>query len=181
MTISAKPPLITILGPTASGKTQLGVALSRIFNGEIISADSRQVYKGMDIGTGKDLSEYGTVKHHIIDVISPSDEYNLFKFAQDFCSSFQQVNTNEKLAFLVGGTGMYLDAVINRYNLTIANKDENARQFLEKKSERELRQILQSFHNNLHNTTDLTDKNRLIRAIEIAKCPTNRPTSPYLA
>lgn len=162
-------PLITILGPTASGKTKLAVSLAQKFHGEIISADSRQVYKGMDIGTGKDLKEYLDIPHHLIDVIDPSQEYNLFEYATEFKRSFSDISTRNKLSFLVGGTGMYLDAILSRYKLTIAKSDENARRELENKPERELIALLKSFDKSLHNTTDLSDRQRLIRAIEIAR------------
>lgn len=168
MTYYPIPPLITILGPTASGKTKLAVQLAKLFQGEIISADSRQVYQGMDIGTGKDIKEYGPIRHHLIDIISPNNEYNLFNFSQDFSRSFVQITERQSLPFLVGGTGMYLDAVLNRYNLTIANIDKNTRQDLEKKTMDELFIILNRLKPSLHNTTDLVQKDRLIRAIEIA-------------
>jgi tRNA dimethylallyltransferase len=169
MTHSPAPPLITILGPTASGKTKLAVSLAQTFSGEIISADSRQVYKGMDIGTGKDLQEYLNIPHHLIDVIEPNQEYNLFEYASEFKHSLQNIQSRNKLSLLVGGTGMYIDAILSRYKLTIAKSDENARRELENKPERELIALLKSFDNNLHNTTDLTDRSRLIRAIEIAQ------------
>lgn len=168
MTHSPIPNLITILGPTASGKTKLAVNLASLFDGEIISADSRQVYQFMDLGTGKDLDEYGSIPYHLIDIVNPKNEYNLFKFSQDFCHSFHDINNRKKQPFLVGGTGMYLDSVLNRYNLTIANIDKNTRQDLEKKSEGELCEILKRLKPLIHNTTDTLDKVRLIRAIEIS-------------
>lgn len=168
MTQQTKQPLITILGPTASGKTRLAVAMARQFHGEIISADSRQVYQYMDIGTGKDLEEYGDIPYHLIDVIHPDNEYNLFNFARDFGDAFKHITARRQLPFLVGGTGMYLDAVLSRYNLTIANIDENTRQDLEKKSIDALVDILRDLKPALHNTTDTQDKARLIKAIEIA-------------
>ncbi len=169
MTDPRRPRLITILGPTASGKTALAVELCKHFNGEIISADSRQVYRGMDIGTGKDLDEYQGTAHHLIDIADPTEEFNLFAYAERFSEAFTDIKQRGKLAFLVGGTGMYLDAILNRYQLTIAKSDEKARLELENKSERELIALLNSFDKNLHNTTDLNDRGRLIRAIEIAQ------------
>lgn len=168
MTQQAETPLITILGPTASGKTKLAVTLAEQFHGEIISADSRQVYQYMNIGTGKDLEEYGDIPYHLIDVIHPDNEYNLFNFAQDFGVAYQHITSRHQLPFLVGGTGMYLDAVLSRYNLTIANIDENTRQDLEKKSIDALVGILRKLKPSLHNTTDTQDRARLVKAIEIA-------------
>jgi tRNA dimethylallyltransferase len=138
MTHQPIPTLITILGPTASGKTTLAVNLANSLQGEIISADSRQVYQHMDLGTGKDIEEYGSIPYHLIDIIDPQDEYNLFKFTQDFCHSFLDIIERQKQPLLVGGTGMYLDSVLNRYNLTIANIDKNTRQDLEKKNRRRI-------------------------------------------
>jgi tRNA dimethylallyltransferase len=168
MTHQPIPTLITILGPTASGKTTLAVNLANSLQGEIISADSRQVYQHMDLGTGKDIEEYGSIPYHLIDIIDPQDEYNLFKFTQDFCHSFLDIIERQKQPLLVGGTGMYLDSVLNRYNLTIANIDKNTRQDLEKKTEEELSEILKQIKPLQHNTTDSFQKERLIRAIEIA-------------
>ena len=169
MTHYPQSPLITLLGPTASGKTKLAVSLANIFNGEIISADSRQVYQGMDIGTGKDLAEYKDIPYHLIDIIEPSQEYNLFEFSKGFCHSVQKIKQREALPFLVGGTGMYLDAVLNRYKLTIAEPDRNTLLLLEKKSDAELKAILLALNPTQHNETDLLDRKRLIQAIQIAK------------
>jgi len=161
-------PLITILGPTASGKTKLAVTLAQQFNGEIISADSRQVYRHMDIGTGKDLCEYGDIPYHLIDIIDPQCEFNLFEFAQAFCQSYLQTQKNDSTPFLVGGTGMYLDAVLNRYDLTMAKTDEKSRLLLEKKTDEGLISLLSELKPIQHNTTDHSDRARLIQAIEIA-------------
>lgn len=180
MTNSPHSRLITILGPTASGKTSLAVKLCAHFGGEVISADSRQVYRGMDLGTGKDLIEYQDIPYHLIDVADPKDEFNLFSYCESFTQSFRDIAQRGKLPFLVGGTGMYLDAILNRYNLTIAKIDENARQDLENKPESELIELLLSFDKNLHNTTDLTDRNRLIRAIEIEQSKRNGEQSLQL-
>ena len=117
--------LITILGCTATGKTKLAVQLADYFNGEIISADSRQVYRGMNIGTGKDLNEYNinsiSIPYHLIDVIDPKDEFSLYTFQQLFHQSFNSVKKNNRLPFLVGGTGMYLSSVLQNYNLSKAD------------------------------------------------------------
>ena len=168
MQIPASKPLIVILGPTASGKTHLGVEMARRFNGEIISADSRQVFKGMDIGTGKDLQEYGDTPYHLIDVASPGEEYNLFRFAQDFNEAYAAVLRHASLPFLVGGTGMYLDAVLRRYSLTRAPINDALRAELENKDHHELIDQLTTLNPNQHNQTDAEDNPRTIRAIEIA-------------
>jgi len=174
MTHNSHSPLITLLGPTASGKTKLAVSLANSLTGEIISADSRQVYQGMDIGTGKDLDEYQDIPYHLIDIIEPSQEYNLFEFAKDFCQSFTQISQRKALPFLVGGTGMYLDAVLNRYKLTIAEPDKKTRILLEKKSDDELRTLLLTLNPEQHNETDLKDRQRLIQAILIANSILNQ-------
>ena len=168
MQISRKEPLIVILGPTASGKTRLGVEMARRFNGEIISADSRQVFRGMDIGTGKDLQEYEEVPHHLIDIAEPGEEYNLFRFAQDFNFAYESILDKSSLPMLVGGTGMYLDAVLQRYSLTRAPRDTALRTELENKDHKELIDQLSKLNRNQHNQTDIADKQRTIRAIEIA-------------
>lgn len=168
MQIPPSTPLIVILGPTASGKTRLGVEMATRFNGEIISADSRQVFTGMDIGTGKDLQEYGDTPYHLIDIASPGDEYNLFRFAQDFNTAYQAVLDNGSLPFLVGGTGMYLDAALRRYSLTRAPINVVLRAELEGKKHSELIDQLTTLSPNQHNQTDIADKQRTIRAIEIA-------------
>lgn len=169
MTQNRHYPLITLLGPTASGKTKLAVALASVFHGEIISADSRQVYQDMDIGTGKDLAEYAEIPYHLIDIIPPSQEYNLYEFSKDFSNSFQDIKQRKKIPFLTGGTGMYLDAVLNRYSLTIAESNHKTRLYLETKNQSELQDILLKLNPNQHNQTDLLDRNRLIQAIEIAE------------
>ena len=169
MTYNLHSPLITVLGPTASGKTKLAVSLAKVLTGEIISADSRQVYRGMDIGTGKDLDEYQGIPYHLIDIIDPNQEYNLFEFSKDFCKCFQDINHRKALPFLVGGTGMYLDAILNRYKLTIAEPDQNTRVLLENKSDTALKAILLALNPNQHNNTDLNDRKRLLQAIHVAE------------
>ncbi|HSR19089.1 MAG TPA: isopentenyl transferase family protein, partial [Ignavibacteriaceae bacterium] len=113
--------LIVILGPTATGKTKLSARLAHEFNGEIISADSRQVYKGMDIGTGKDLNDFlvegKKIKYHLIDIIEPSEEFNLYLFIKFFNQSFNEIIKKRKIPFLVGGTGLYISSVLQQYNL----------------------------------------------------------------
>ena len=168
----AKYNLITILGPTATGKTKLAVELAKEFNGEIISADSRQVYKGMNIGTGKDLSDYKIseqkINYHLIDIIEPTEEFDLFKFQQLFYKSFEEINNNSKIPFLVGGTGMYLSSVLQNYNLAKANFESEIKK-LSMLSDNELKNMLTDINPNLHNTTDLADRERIIKAIVISK------------
>lgn len=164
--------LITILGPTATGKTKLAVQLADYFEGEIISADSRQVYRKMNIGTGKDLSDYiingKHIPYHLIDVIDPTEEFDLYKFQQLFYKSFDDISKRNKLPFLVGGTGMYLSSILQNYILTKADF-EKAKQEYSTLNDEELRNILKKLNPTLHNTTDLTDRNRIIRAIAVSK------------
>lgn len=164
--------LITILGPTAVGKTKLAAKLAFEFNGEIISADSRQVYRGMDIGTGKDLNDYlvdgEKIKYHLIDIIDPQDEFNLFLFKKYFNSAFEEIRQKNKLPFLVGGTGLYLSSVLQNYKLSEVNFNNKKIKELDSKSIDELKSILLALNPKLHNTTDLIDKERIIKAIAIA-------------
>ena len=161
--------LLVILGPTASGKTRLGVELARRLGGEIISADSRQVYRGMDIGTGKDLHEYGGVPYHLIDVAPPGHEFNLFEFQRLFLDCFSEISGRGVLPVLVGGSGMYLDCVLRGYRLTEVAPDPALRCALAPLSMEELADRLTLANPKLHNRTDLTERARLIRAIEIAE------------
>lgn len=162
--------LITILGPTATGKTKLASALAAMIGGEIISADSRQVYRGMDIGTGKDLDDYFfngiVVPYHLIDIIDPGYEYNIFEYQKQFTAAFSDITSRDKVPVLAGGSGLYLDAVINGYELTSVPEDTFLRKQLERLSDDELREKLKRY-GALHNTTDLIERNRMIRAIEI--------------
>lgn len=164
--------LITILGPTAVGKTRLAVLIANEINAEIISADSRQVYKGMDIGTGKDLQDYfinnQAVNYHLIDIAEPTEEYNLFRFVNDFQNAFNKINSAKKITILCGGTGLYLNAVIRNYSLKESPPDKELQNLLRSLPTEELKERLFKLNPELHNTTDLLDKERLIRAIEIA-------------
>ncbi|HJV67095.1 MAG TPA: tRNA (adenosine(37)-N6)-dimethylallyltransferase MiaA [Geomonas sp.] len=161
--------LLVVLGATASGKTALGVELARRLAGEIISADSRQVYRGMDIGTGKDLHEYGGVPYHLIDVAEPGQEFNLFEFQKHFLNAFQDISQRRKLPLLVGGTGMYLDCILRGYRLSEVPDNPQLRQELAPLSMEELAHRLKQANPALHNSTDLTERPRLLRAIEIAE------------
>ena len=162
--------MIAVIGPTATGKTSLAANFAARNNGEIISADSRQVYKGMDIGTGKDLSEYTVngkpIPYHLIDIALPGEEYNVFRYQQDFLKAYQEIIKRKNLPVLCGGTGMYIEAVLKGYRLLEVPEDNNLRADLENKTQKELQQILKQFKTP-HNTTDTEDRKRLIRAIEI--------------
>jgi len=174
--------LITILGPTASGKTSIAAKLAKDFNGEIISADSRQVYRGMDIGTGKDLIEFqkNDIRYHLIDIVEPSEEYNLFCFTKDFQSAFEKIKSNGKLPILVGGTGLYISAILQSYYLPEID-DDNELKKLSRLTFAQLKETLIELKPKLHNVTDLKSKDRLIKAIliERAKEKTN-PSLPKL-
>ena len=163
--------LIVILGATASGKTKMSVRLACELNGEIISADSRQVYKGLDIGTGKDLKEYDidghTVPYHMIDIVAPEEEFNLFEFQTRFYEIYSRLIRNGVLPILVGGTGLYLESILQNYQLPPAPPDHKLREELLKKTVTDLQQYLLSLKIMLHNKTDTEDKERLVRAIEI--------------
>ena len=162
--------LITILGPTATGKTKLAALLASITDGEIISADSRQVYKGMDIGTGKDIEDYcvngKAIPYHLVDVKEPGYEYNVFEFQQDFLTAYNDILSRNKQPVLCGGTGLYLEAVLQGYTLKKVPENRALREKLKNKSHEELIEILKTY-GLLHNTTDITDRERTLRAIEI--------------
>jgi len=162
--------MLVILGPTASGKTKLAARLAYKLNGEIISADSRQVYRRMDIGTGKDLNDYiveGTpIPYHLIDIIDPGREYNIFDYQQDFLKAYLDITSRERTPVLCGGSGLYLQAVIQQYPLKKVPLDHDLRSELEEKSDEELTLMLKSYKK-LHNITDLENRERLMRAIEI--------------
>jgi len=173
--------LLVILGPTASGKTKVGVEVARSRNGEIISADSRQVYRGMDIGTGKDLEEYGSVPYHLIDIVDPGYEFNVFEFQRRFIEAFTGIQARGRLPIVVGGTGMYLDAVLRGYRLLEVPENPRLRQELAALSLENLAARLKGANPKLHNTTDLLDRERLTRAIDIAEFRGERefPPSPF--
>ena len=163
--------MITILGPTASGKTPLAAALAKEIGGEIISADSRQVYRRMDIGTGKDLEDYGAIPYHLIDICEPGTKYNLFQYQQDFFDAYNNIIGKGKTPILCGGTGLYIEAVLKGYKLSPVPQNQELRDRLEGKSLTELTQILMALKekngSNMHNTTDVDSCQRAIRAIEI--------------
>ena len=163
--------MITILGPTASGKTPLAAALAKEIGGEIISADSRQVYRRMDIGTGKDLADYDGVPYHLIDICEPGTKYNLFQYQQDFFDAYNNIIGKGKTPILCGGTGLYIEAVLKGYKLSPVPQNQELRDRLEGKSLTELTQMLMALKekngSNMHNTTDVDSCQRAIRAIEI--------------
>ncbi|PKL82233.1 MAG: tRNA (adenosine(37)-N6)-dimethylallyltransferase MiaA [Ignavibacteriae bacterium HGW-Ignavibacteriae-3] len=164
--------LITILGPTAVGKTFLGASLAYRFGGEIISADSRQVYKGMDLGTGKDLKDYTingrNVPYHLIDIVDPRDEFNLYLFGRSFYETFIDISSRSKIPFLVGGTGLYIHSILKGYDLKMVEFNEQRYSELNQLDMEELREILKGLSPSLHNTTDLLIKERIIRGIMVA-------------
>ncbi len=179
--------LIAIVGPTASGKTSFAVALAATLRGEIISADSRQIYRGMDLGTGKDLSEYVVngvaIPYHLIDIVQPGYKYNVFEYQRDFLAAYQQIRERGSLPILCGGTGMYIEAVLKGYKLLPVPENKVLRNALSDKSLEELTELLKSYKT-LHNTTDTDTVKRAIRAIEIqeyyARTPVNERSFPKL-
>lgn len=162
--------LITILGPTASGKTPLAVALAARLKTEIISGDSRQVYRRMDLGTGKDLSDYVVdgykVPYHLIDIVEPGYKYNVFEYQRDFLVAYEDIKARGLLPILCGGTGMYLESILKGYRLLPVPENKELRERLASKSLEELTDIL-SRYKKLHNSTDVDTVKRAIRAIEI--------------
>lgn len=166
--------LLVITGPTASGKTARGVDCARALGGEIVSADSRQIYRGMDLGTGKDLEEYGDVPYHLIDIMPAGYRYNLYEYLRDANAAVEAVRSRGHLPVIVGGTGMYVEALLNGLRLPEVPANPELRQELEGKSLAELTEILSSMKS-LHNTTDVDTAKRAIRAIEIETFYRNHP------
>ena len=161
--------MLTILGPTASGKTRLAVALAAKYGGEIISADSRQVFRGMDIGSGKDLHEYGQIPYHLIDILDAGAEFSVFEFQRRFLAAMADISTRQAVPILCGGSGLYLDAVLRGYRMIEVPKNDALRSELAVKSDAELAEELWRLKPTLHNSTDLLDRERTVRAIEIAR------------
>ena len=167
--------MLTILGPTACGKTALAAQVAHEVNAEIISADSRQVYRGMDIGTGKDLNEYlvsgKPVPYHLINIIDAGSKYNLYQYQKDFLTAYNSIVSRKNLPILCGGTGLYIEAVLHGYNLSEVPQNQELRQQLEGKSLTELAGMLKALKaktgSHMHNKTDIDSCQRAIRAIEI--------------
>jgi len=172
--------LITVLGPTACGKTVFAAHLAHALDGEILSADSRQIYQQMDIGTGKDLTEYTIrgrhIPYHLIDIREPGDKYTLFDYQHDFHTAFADILSRGRRPILCGGTGLYIESVLKGYNLPDVPVNPALRQALEEKSIDELTQLLQGYRP-LHNTTDTDTRKRAIRAIEIADYESKQASS----
>ena len=170
--------LITILGPTASGKTPLAAAWADKLDTEIISADSRQVYRRMDLGTGKDLADYTVngknIPFHLIDIVEPGTKYNVFEYQRDFLNAYKDITARGKLPILCGGTGMYLESILKGYRLLPVPENPELRKNLEGKSLEELTQIL-STYKTLHKSTDVDTAKRAIRAIEIEEYYKHQP------
>lgn len=158
--------LLVITGPTASGKTHRAVDCARAFGGEIISADSRQIYRGMDLGTGKDLEEYGSVPYHLIDICDAGYRYNLFEYLRDEAQACSDIRARGHLPILCGGTGLYVESVLKGLALPPVPENPTLRQKLAPLSLEELTRMLASMKK-LHNTTDVDTAQRAIRAIEI--------------
>ena len=181
--------MITILGPTASGKTSVAARLAAEIGGEIVSADSRQVYRRMDIGTGKDLDDYEVknengevtnVPYHLIDIREPGTKYNLFEYQQDFYDVYQDIRRRGAVPILCGGTGLYIEAVLKGYKLSPVPQNQELRDSLEGKPLNELTEMLKGLKekngSNMHNTTDVDSCQRVIRAIEIETYNLEHPT-----
>ena len=176
--------LITILGPTASGKTSVAAHLAARIGGEIISGDSRQVYRRMDIGTGKDIADYTVdgvnIPYHLIDIAEPGTKYNLFQYQEDFHKAYDDITARGKTAILCGGTGLYIEAVLKGYNLSPVPQNQILRDKLSDKSLDELTAMLielkQRNHSTMHNQTDVDTCQRAIRAIEIETYNLEHPT-----
>jgi tRNA dimethylallyltransferase len=170
--------LLVVLGATATGKTSLAVHLANRMKGEIISADSRQIYRGMDLGTGKDIEEYTlegkTIPYHLIDIVEAGYKYNVFEYQRDFLKAYQEINSRGNLPVVCGGTGMYLEAALKGYKLISVPNNEELRNELEPKSLEELVELLKGYKS-LHNTTDVDTKKRAVRAIEIEEYYASHP------
>lgn len=171
-------PIITMLGPTATGKTKVAVRLAAELNGEIVSADSRQIYRRMDIGTGKDLSDYSyegqDIPFHLIDIEEPGVEYNVFRYQQAAFDAMRLIKERGKRIVLCGGSGMYIEAILRGYRLFLVPENDELRERLSSMTDEELTKILASYKS-LHNDTDTSERDRLVRAIEIEDYYKNHP------
>lgn len=172
--------VLAVVGPTACGKTRRAVAIASAFGGEVISGDSRQVYRGMDIGTGKDLGEYGDVRYHLIDIADAGDKYNLHRFLSDFQKAKDDILSRGKLPVLCGGTGMYVEAAMSGLVMPEVDRNEELRASLSGKNLEELTEILKTYKS-LHNTTDVDTRDRALRAIEIQQYYADHPEAAISA
>jgi tRNA dimethylallyltransferase len=173
MTDTLPKNLIVVCGPTASGKTRLGVQIALCYNGEIISCDSRQVYRGMDIGTGKDLSEYTiekeTVPCHLVDRADPAEIYTVYNYKKDFYTAFGEIIARKRLPIAVGGTGLYIEAVLRNYAIPEVPEDPHLRKELMDRDKHVLEEELARCAPDLYRSTDRKSKKRIVRSLEIAK------------
>jgi tRNA dimethylallyltransferase len=170
--------MLTILGPTATGKTQLAAQVARRLNGEVLSADSRQIYRGMDLGTGKDLADYTVegekISYHLIDLAEAGEQYNVFEFQRQFAKAYEDIRLRGKFPVFCGGSGLYLEAVLKGYKLTQVPSNKLRREELSLLSLEELTRILAGYKA-VHNSSDTENKNRAIRAIEIEEYLLHHP------
>lgn len=165
---------ISVVGPTACGKTRRAAQIARKYNGEIISADSRQLYRGMSIGTGKDLCEYGEIRYHLIDICDAGEKYNLHRYLRDFHQAYEDILSRKKFPVICGGTGMYVENAIKGIRMPEVPENVILRERLKNKSLEELTEILKATKT-LHNTTDIDTPKRAIRAIEIQEYYSQHP------
>lgn len=163
---------LVILGPTATGKTRLAVGLASRFSGEIVSADSRQLYRGLDLGTGKDLDEYGTVPYHLIDLCDPGDSCHLFRYLELARAALRDIAGRGCLPIVAGGTSLYINALLDEYELVGGAPDEALREELAERSDTELLDLLRAEAPDLYERTDKTQRKRILRAVEIARTRT---------
>ncbi len=178
--MTSPAPLLVITGPTASGKTRLAVAAARTLNAEIIGADSRQVYRGMDLGTGKDLEEYSDVPYHLVDIVPAGYRYNLYEYLRDYDRAEALVRSHGRMPLLCGGTGLYVESVLRGLHLPEVPADPALRASLAGRTLAELTEILASMKT-LHNTTDVDTPQRAVRAIEIETYYAAHPDAAALA
>ncbi len=174
--------VLVVLGPTASGKTRLGVRLARTFGGEVLSADSRQVYRGLELGAGKDLEEYAIdgmrVPYHLIDIVDLDVEFSVFDYQRRFFDVFETVSGRGRLPVVVGGTGLYLEAVLKGYHMADVPENATLRATMAKLPQEALVARLTALKPRLHNTTDLVERDRLVRALEIAQYSRDHEPEP---
>ncbi len=180
--MSCKYDMLTLIGPTACGKTAVAVKLAQLIGGEIISGDSRQIFRGMTIGTGKDLDEYitesGQVKVHLIDIVNPGEKYSIFNYQHDFHRAYIDIISRGKTPILCGGSGMYVECILRNFRMTPVPENTELRNQLKDKNLEQLTEILKSYGKKLHNTTDTDTPRRAIRAIEIEEYYCHTPVDP---